>query len=202
MKKTIFLSLIGLIFTANVGFAAPAVNLDEEQAAIGFTYSQPSASISGSSWTTSDPDYSASGFIVDRLDRNLSIVGERQEDHWSNLSLNTNDVYGKFDVTKNIKVMAGYRWWSQDYDGYSSDDSSDGKFLYGVAFESRLGRNLTGYVNLKKADSDTNIDVGVTYDMNENLALNLSHRTYKVDLGSSMGEYKLKGLSMGLICKL
>jgi hypothetical protein len=201
MKKTIILSIMGLIFTANVGLAAPAVQLDEEQAAIGFTYSQPSATINGASWTTSDPDYSASGFIVNRLDRNLSIVGERQEDHWSNLSLNTNDVYGKVDITRNIKVLAGYRWWTNSYDG-SSEDTSDGKFLYGVVFESKMGENLTGYVNLKKADSDTNIDVGVTYDMNENLALNLSHRTYKVDLGGSMGEYKLKGLSMGLICKL
>ncbi|MBP2653259.1 MAG: hypothetical protein H6Q73_828 [Firmicutes bacterium] len=190
-------SLMGLMLAANVGMAAPAVDLEEEQVALGLTYSSPSASISNSGLVANDPDSNVGLFVIDKLDKKLTVVGEAQSYSWSGTSLNSNDAYAKYKVAKNVQLIAGFRWWSDDY-----GNSSDSQFLYGVGIESKLDDKLTGYIHYKKADITTDYDFGVTYDMTQDISLNLSHRTYKVDLGSSIGTWELKGVSLGLIYKL
>ena len=194
MKKRIVSTALILTFISSVGFAAPVLDLKEGETAIGLTYTKPSTTLSGygESYDLDKPS-NVGAFIEYRGANNFNIGLERQSYSYDIDDINYTDVYGRYQVGKNMHLIAGLRQF--DSDGYSSDTY----FLYGLGYSTKLDDNLSGYASYTKADISTTYDIGVNYTLSSKAVWNLGYRSIKLkDDGISV---EAKGLSTGIAIK-
>lgn len=161
---------------SSAALAAPVLNLDKGESLAGYTWSH---------LDYGDGSKNFNGLFLQ------SAVGDRfilgiDYSKGSGFDYKETDIYGQYKFDKNARLILGSRQ-------YRGDGDRENKLLYGVAANTQLGHNTSGYASLLRDSWETDWKVGVTYALAANTSLDLNYRYRDIDDGDS-----IKGFGLGL----
>jgi hypothetical protein len=97
------------------------------------------------------------------------------------LGLQENNIYGQFDLNKNLRVVAG-----------SKDFNNDNSKIYaGVGLTAPLASNIDGYTSLVAGNGFKEMQVGANVNVAQNFDINLNYRSLMPDGGSNSNRTSL-----------
>ena len=89
------------------------------------------------------------------------------------LGLQENDIYGQFDLNKNLRLVAG-----------SKDFNHNSEIYAGVGLTSPLASNVDGYASLVAGSGFKDMQIGANVNVAPNFDINLNYRSLMPDAGS------------------
>lgn len=90
------------------------------------------------------------------------------------LGLQKNEIYGQFNLNKNIRAIVGTR----DYD-------SNSKMYVGAGVNGYIAPAVEGYASLVGNSDYKELQVGANFNVARNFDLNLNYRSFMPDQGSN-----------------
>lgn len=96
------------------------------------------------------------------------------------LGLQENDIYGQFDLNKNLRLIAG----SKDY-------NSNSEFYGGVGVTAPLASNVDGYTSLVAGNGFKEAQIGANVNVAPNFDINVNYRSLMPDQGSNSNRTSL-----------
>jgi hypothetical protein len=116
---------------------------------------------------------------INSLDKGQTAVGIVDDDFYAEhkltdvvtLGFQEHDIYGQYNFNGNFRAIAGNR----NYHGSN--------FYIGAAVNTALAPALDGYVSLIAGSDFTEAQVGVNYNLTENVDINVNYRTFRPDEG-------------------
>lgn len=96
------------------------------------------------------------------------------------LGLQENNIYGQFDLNKNLRLIAG----SKDYNNNS-------EFYGGVGLTAPLASNIDGYTSLVGGSGFKEMQIGANVNVAQNFDINLNYRSLMPDQGSNSNRTSL-----------
>ena len=199
MKKKVLAGILGSMLISSVGFAAPIANLEPGQTSVGYNYSNIEFSVEG----TKIDDARANGFYIEHAINKDFIVGLEHNGGDVSKTIGGNavkvedketDFYVQYKIDKGVRLVLGNRKYDQSLtvNGVSQGSYDANKVLYGVAFDTELGKKLTGYTALLKTSDETEWRLGATYQLDKQTAFDINYKNKDFD-GT-----ELKGFGFGL----
>jgi hypothetical protein len=165
-NKKLLALLAGTMLAANVGYAAPAANLEEGQTNIGYDHYNLSHSVDDDSFYL---QHAVSPKFTLGLEQNNYSVGGFSARH--------TDITAQYKLDNNVHLIAGDRSYGGD-----ADDSD--RFLYGIGASVNLAPKLDGYASVVETNSSTDWQTGLAYKISDQTALHFGYKSVKED-GSS-----------------
>jgi len=159
------------MLVASAALAAPVVDLDKGQSAIGYVY------------TPLDYDIKSHNYFFQTALHDKFILGVEGLRLSNGGSFTMTDFYVQYKLDKNFRLVAGGR----DFDGYET------KFVWGAAVKADLDKNAAFYAAYMHNPYWNEYQAGITYMFSKNAFLDLSYRR-----GEFEG-VKLDGFGGGLV---
>lgn len=199
MKKKVLACILGTMLISSVGFAAPVTNLDPGQTSIGYNYSDLDFKVGGTKLDSAG----ANGFYVEHainkdftvgLEYNGGDVSRTSSGSTVKLEDKETDFYVQYKVEKGVRLILGNRSYDQtlSLNGVTIGEYDTNKVLYGVSFDTQLGKNVNGYTTLLKTSDETEWRLGATYQIDKQTALDVNYKNKDYD------GLELEGFGIGI----
>lgn len=153
MKKTVLALAALLTMNVTAGFAAPINDLSQGQTAVG----------AGSD-----------GFYIEHKLTNNFTLGFQNVDLDG---VDADDIYGQFDLNKNLKGIIGSR---------NFDPSS--KTYFGLAATGPVSPEMGGYASFVVSSDFKEMQIGGNYALTNNVDLNIKYKSFMPDYGNNRND--------------
>lgn len=175
MKKKVLTFVTAAMLTASVSFAAPINDLQQSETTIGYNHYK--LDVSG-------PNIDNDSFYLEHAVSDKLLLGlERNDYSIPGYDAKATDVYAQYKINPDLRLILGNKNYSGGPD----------KMYYGIGGVTNLGPQLDGYASIVDSSMFTEWQVGATYKLNHQLALNLGYKSHKQD-----GAERAEGLGFGV----
>lgn len=165
MKRKIFALIAGTMLATSIGHAAPLTDLQQGETNIGYSHYNLSS------------DINLDSFYLENAVSDKLILGV-ERNNYSNLYANqqTTDLYAQYKIDSNIRLIAGNRNYSGDFN----------KLFYGIGATANFTPKLDGYASVTTNSIATEWQTGVNYKLDNQTGLQLGYKSYKEDNSSAI----------------
>jgi predicted porin len=167
MNKKFLASLIGAMLVSSVVLAAPVISLDQGETVFGINHSDL------------DGDDVDGFFIENAISQKFTVGLQYKEGDFGG---HETDFYAKRKLPQNVNLLLGMR----DYSGAGN------KLMLGAEVSTSLADKVTGYAGLKFTNLETELNIGATYALTNQLSFDVNYLNKDYDFG------KADGLGFGL----
>lgn len=158
MKKKILAGLIGTMLVSGIAMAAPVVSLEEGETVVGINHT--------------NLDYEdIDGFFIENAASDKINVGLQHRE--GDFDGRETDIYAKYKLPQNVNLALGMR----DYSGAGN------KLMFGAEVSTDLANKLTGYAGVRFTNLETEVNLGATYALTNQLSLDLNYLNKDYDHG-------------------
>lgn len=191
MKKKVLSVLIGSMVVASVGFAAPVVDLEKNQTAVGYNYSKLDIDLEG---VGSTEEKFHSVYVQHKFDEKVSFGLEQTRTTFDGDELKLVDMLGQYALDDHTNLVLGVRKYKITLDGVGS--ASESKATLGINGHTQLADSLTGYAQFLTNSYEKEWKFGATYQMAQNTYLDVNYTRHKAD--TDFGDLTFKGFGFGV----
>lgn len=199
MTKKVLAAILGSMLISSAAMAAPVADLAKGESQAGYNFSKLEFSLDSFSKSTGVNGFYYETGISDKLtlgldyndgDVSKTVLGNRLK-----LEETQIDFYGQYKLDKNAKLILGVRNYDEtaSVNGNTVGTYDSTKALYGIALNTALGKNTTGYTALLGTSEETEWRIGAAYQLDKQTVFDVNYKHKDYD-----GPTTLEGWGLGL----